>query len=392
MRIAREVPKVLVKSRHRSGCAFRKQPDYIECDCPKQLQWSKGGKLNREQAGTNDAKIAQAMARSKEAKFQADVDGDPLKVEVEHKPTIAEVADKFLQTKRDSGCSKGSIERLRLWIREQFVGFCELKGLYYLADVKLTDLEAYRSTWKGEASTKRKRQGRLVGFFDWAMRRDYVQRNTALGLEKIKANGTAPTMALSDEQFEQLLAAIPKVNGRTTDRQRRQLRALVLLMRWSGLAIGDATTLDRARLIPDADGWYKLMLRRAKTGVEVFCTIAPEIAAELIANAANDKWFFWDGKEDRTLLKARWGNLIDKLDAVAELKDDHDVPLHFHSHMLRDSFAVWCLNSDLSIEDVAALLGHSNIQITQTHYSPWVKSRQIRLAARVRAAYENHAK
>jgi integrase len=55
--------------------------------------------------------------------------------------------------------------------------------------------------------------------------------------------------------------------------------------------------------------------------------------------------------------------------------------------MLRNSFAIWCFNSDMSVEDVAALLGHTDTKVTQRHYSPWIVSRQARLAARVKEAY-----
>jgi integrase len=55
--------------------------------------------------------------------------------------------------------------------------------------------------------------------------------------------------------------------------------------------------------------------------------------------------------------------------------------------MLRDTFAVACFNADLATEDVAALLGHTNIAITQQHYSPWITSRSTRLVNRVNAAF-----
>src|SRR5438105_4109569 len=60
--------------------------------------------------------------------------------------------------------------------------------------------------------------------------------------------------------------------------------------------------------------------------------------------------------------------------------------MSFHSHMLRDTFAQWCFLNDLSTEDVAALLGHSNIQITQQHYAPFMIARQKRLTNRVKEA------
>jgi len=43
-------------------------------------------------------------------------------------------------------------------------------------------------------------------------------------------------------------------------------------MRWSGLAIQDAVTLERERLSEDG----KLVLYRAKTGVPVFVPNTPE--------------------------------------------------------------------------------------------------------------------
>ena len=67
-------------------------------------------------------------------------------------------------------------------------------------------------------------------------------------------------------------------------------------MRWSGLAIRDAATLERSKLLADVDGWYKLFLRRAKTGVPVYASIPPDIAAELVATPnSNLRYFFWDG-------------------------------------------------------------------------------------------------
>ena len=40
------------------------------------------------------------------------------------------------------------------------------------------------------------------------------------------------------------------------------------------------------------------------------------------------------------------------------------------------------------MEEVATLLGHSSITITQKHYSPWVSSRQQQLEANLKRAWE----
>ena len=39
------------------------------------------------------------------------------------------------------------------------------------------------------------------------------------------------------------------------------------------------------------------------------------------------------------------------------------------------------------IEEVAVLLGHSSIRVTEKHYSPWVKARQQRVEGHVRNAW-----
>jgi hypothetical protein len=46
------------------------------------------------------------------------------------------------------------------------------------------------------------------------------------------------------------------------------------------------------------------------------------------------------------------------------------------------------LLNGIPIEDVAILLGHQDVRITQKHYSPWVRSRQLRLEERVRSTWK----
>jgi integrase/recombinase XerD len=61
--------------------------------------------------------------------------------------------------------------------------------------------------------------------------------------------------------------------GHDFEHRRDRLRTLILLMRWSGLAIKDAVTLERTRLSEDGN----LFLYRAKTGVPVYVPLPPEV-------------------------------------------------------------------------------------------------------------------
>lgn len=195
--------------------------------------------------------------------------------------------------------------------------------------------------------------------------------------------------ALTDTQFEQLLAAIPRVNGRTSDEQRRKLRSLLMLMRWTGLAIRDAVCIERLRFQRNGNGFWKLFLRRAKTGHPVYCTLQTEIGEQVFAGAnSTGRYLFVEnvpqGEKELDNLIQAWGSLMRKLGEVAALTHDGQ-PVRFHSHLLRHTFVCWCLNHDLPTEDVAALIGDS-VQIVARHYSGWISGRQERLNERMMQA------
>ena len=55
--------------------------------------------------------------------------------------------------------------------------------------------------------------------------------------------------------------------------------------------------------------------------------------------------------------------------------------------MFRDTFAVEMLLAGVPIDQVSILLGHASVKITEKHYSPWVKARQLQLQHSVRNAW-----
>jgi integrase/recombinase XerD len=392
-RSSREIPVVRVITRHRPECSRRTRGQrYHSCSCLKSLAWAQHGRTFVEPASTDQLAVAEQKARDKQRELE---NSTPDKVPTT--TTVASAITLFLATKRDEGIGLKHLAKLEQIFKDEFLPFCNQRNLATLKEVKLTDLEAWRLRWEGATTTKAKKQGRVIGFFDWCLRRDFVLKNPALGLGKIKIakEDKKPTLALTDEQFAQVLASIPKVNGSTTELDRTKLRCLVLLQRYSGLALRDAVSLERSKLERQADGWYHLNIRRSKTGVDVFVPLTKEVAEELLACPNSDKRLFFataaeiaDETSTDTTCK-KWGALMgQKLDRVADLKDEDGLDFHFHSHMLRDTFAVACFNADMSTEDVAALLGHTNIQITQQHYSPWIKSRSERLGNRFKAAFQ----
>jgi site-specific recombinase XerD len=394
-RKARAIPVVIVKSRHRSKCKFYGDGHRITCNCPKQLVWSRNSKEHRVTADTCDYEVAERKAREMEQSFERAARGEPAPIRIDS-VTVEEAVTRFLATKQTEGVGSRHMLTLRKTFAKDLLSYCNEHGLMHIRDIRLTDLEDWRDSWKLGKTTAQKTQSRVVGFFDFCLRREWLDKNVARSMGKIrlKEGDRKPTIALDDKQFEQLLAAIPKVNGCTTDEVTKRLRALTLLQRWTGLAIGDACKLERKRIEKDPDnhGWHRLFVRRSKTGTPVFAAIAGNIAEQILA-APNDnpRFLFTRGANDTQVRSVvqRFTELYVKMDKVADIKNEHGEHIWIHSHMLRDTYAVWLLEHGAPTEDVAALLGHSSIAVTEKHYLPFIEMRAKRMSERVKAAYQN---
>ncbi len=53
--------------------------------------------------------------------------------------------------------------------------------------------------------------------------------------------------------------------------------------------------------------------------------------------------------------------------------------MRFHSHQLRDTFAVHHLLAGTLMQDLSLMLGHQSVRITESYYAPWVPERQEQL-------------
>jgi integrase len=149
-------------------------------------------------------------------------------------------------------------------------------------------------------------------------------------------------------------------------------------MRWSGLRISDAVTLERSRL----EG-SNLRLHQTKTGTSVFVPLPPNVVGALrnIPNGVkpNARYFFWSGAGDPLNVIEYWRLAFKQLFEIAEIRQEDGTPKRCHPHMLRHTFAICNLIAGMPIEEVSMLLGHSSVKITERHYAPWVSGRQRRL-------------
>jgi integrase len=151
-------------------------------------------------------------------------------------------------------------------------------------------------------------------------------------------------------------------------------------MRWSGLAIRDALTIERAE-IRHTKGVYSVTTARQKTGTHVSVPIPPDVAREVLAVPNdNPRYVFWSGNGAEESITKNWAKYY-----VAPVFKAAGIPQegHMMSHRLRDTFAVDLLEKGVPLEEVSKLLGHESIKTTERHYAKWVKGRQDRLNALV---------
>ena len=155
------------------------------------------------------------------------------------------------------------------------------------------------------------------------------------------------------------------------------VRALILLMRWSGLAIQDAVRIPKRDFILDEQrGIYSVVTARQKTGTPVSVPLPPEVSKEILATSSSSpEYIFWTGKSKGRSQVIMWGSrYVRPLFEAAGVRSGHMV-----SHRLRDTFAVDLLRKGVPLEEVSKLLGHTSIKTTEKHYAKWVKGRQDRL-------------
>jgi integrase/recombinase XerD len=164
--------------------------------------------------------------------------------------------------------------------------------------------------------------------------------------------------------------------GRGAENARR-MRALVLLLRYRGMRIGDAVSVTSERIENN-----RLFLYTQKTGVAVN-TILPDFVLKALDATPKtaDNYFFWDGTSKLETIVGSWRKRLVRLFELAAIQDGHP-------HRFRNTFAVELLLAGMPIDRVSILLGHSSVRITEKHYSPWVRSRQEQFRGRLDVCLE----
>ena len=343
--------------RHLKSCEHRAEGrTYRRCHCPIWVDGFLAGQEMRESLGTRDWQKANEKILEWEAKNE-------ITVEVAAPITVDAAWEKFLEDATARGLQADSLRKYRQ-LKRLMGDFAKLNGLLYLKQFDVEMTRAFRSTWTLRNLAAAKRLDYLRAFFRLTQDNGWIAENPAKKLKPPKTVNP-PTLPFSRQEMKAILAACGSA----------EVRALVLLMRHSGLRIGDAVSLAADRI---HDG--KLMLRTAKTSTVVWCPLPPFVIAMLEAVKRPNGYFFWTGQSKRSSVADTWRKRLAPVFKAA-------LVLGAHPHRFRDTFAVELLLAGVPLERVSILLGHASTRITEKHYAPWVPERQEQLEADVRRTW-----
>ena len=355
--------------RHGRTCHHRsKGRRWTRCNCPVWAQGSLGGKWIKDTLNTRDWSVAAATVHEWEAAREIGAS----KAEI---PTVREALQKYFDDAEARNLAKSTIRKRRELLEGKLLPYCEAKGFDRLKDLNVDALRSFRKTWKFAATSAVKRLEYLRGFLRFCEESEWIDRNPAKAIKPPKVT-QSPTLPFDEQDVTRALEAADKLAEWGSFGPK--LKAMVLLLRYSGLRLQDAACLERSRLSGD-----KLFLYTQKTGTPVCCPLPPDVTKALKA-LVNERpaYFFWDGKSERETTVKSWNRVFQKLFSTAE-----PPIVGGHAHRFRDTFAISLLLKGVELSHVSILLGHSSIKVTERHYSPWVKARQEQLEADVRLTW-----
>jgi site-specific recombinase XerD len=233
----------------------------------------------------------------------------------------------------------------------------------------LTQFRAERAVAQ---TTKATELGTLRQFLGFCVNRRWVASNPARQIPRQRGIRPAPVEPYTAEEVAAILEACGKLRQAYG---RARARALVLLMRYTGLRISDCATLARNRA---HDGQVRLFTQ--KTGGHIMLPIPGELEAALASlpqprstDGRDRGYFFWNGITSKRVLIVNTARLLRSAFTLSKVSGAHP-------HRFRHTLATSILANGGGMTDVADVLGITE-QVARMHYAKWSPARQNRITA-----------
>jgi site-specific recombinase XerD len=276
--------------------------------------------------------------------------------------------------------------------------FARRKGKSSVQHLDLPFLTEYVATWQGKAGTQKRDQENLRGFLRFCVKAKWITDNAASDLEAIHDNRPQTDVFTHAElkAIMEALTRLPDEYGRCGSPIALQTKAFVLVMRYTGLSIGDVAGLPKSHV-----KGTQIMTNRDKTGKEVYIRV-PQFVIDALNDARHDgtDYFFWTGSGRIHTRTSKWGERLQRLFVIAGIRlgeadwtkkstrskvaKEHALsnkrmisyaePRWFRHTLARDLLE----HEICTMTELAEILGNTE-EVCRRHYSKWDNRRQARI-------------
>jgi site-specific recombinase XerD len=266
-------------------------------------------------------------------------------------------------------------------ILQFFLSFCTEASITRLDQINVETMDRY-TVWRAKTGWSWVKEVELLTqFFEFCRDREWTAKNPARSLKRprmIEANNIVP---YTRAEIIRIIAACDRI-GRT-NYERRRARAMILLMRYTGLRISDVVTLSRDhvhgnRLEKRAIKNQRMIRVELPSPVMEALDMLPQPKS---AASGNRRYFASDTATLRSLVKGAWRTLaaVFKQAAVKGA----------HPHRFRHTLASELLAKGGALGDVAAILGDSAATISR-YYAKWTPEFQSRQDVLIRKIHDTN--
>src|ERR1041385_2071076 len=257
-------PVITIFVRHSADCKYAGDEFEKRCRCRKHFRWSANGKQYRQKAGTRSWSEAETNKRRLEDQLAGRA--PEIQAEANAAKTLADAVDTFKKDKKNQGVTEGVLDKYTREL-DRLQRFMESQQVFTVSAITGELLVSYQSKWSAlypSGYTRQMVQARLKNFLRFCYDNAWLERVPRLSTIKSEE---VPTLPLTDAEYKKLLDRIPV--SFPDHKKARRFRALIRLMRHSGLAIRDAVTLRRDELIHDkVKKIHRIVTNRQKTRSE----------------------------------------------------------------------------------------------------------------------------
>ncbi len=347
--------------RHAKGCPVASRSEMGKCECPIWCYGRIDGRMMRLSCGTRSQDRAAVVMNRLLHPAKADAPGSEVadRANEGEDITLARAAKSFLESRRMRGAKEWTLADYTRML-QPFTEYCESYGATALKSVASEHIVGFMQAQKWKPRTKFNRVVLLRSFFRFAMAMEWIVRDPAIK-ERVPSPKTPRHHArqpFTRDQITKILEAVDQVS----EIERKQTRALILLLLYSGVRISDATFLKRESVDLDTG---LLQFRVIKTGrqnppIELHPSAVQALKALPVLDGP---YFFINAKEaakgQMLAVQTMRRRIVEPVLALAGVKGS--------PHVFRDTFAINLLHAGVDIFTVSQLLGHSNVKMTQQH-------------------------